>query len=322
MPLHMCGIILCRPLERRPDLFIVGAPKTGTTSMYEYLRGHPEVFMSPVKEPRYFAPDLAVESAGHDLRYGRDQERYLALFDEATTQKRLGEASVRYIYSDDAPRLIREFQPDAFIVVGLRDPVELIYALHNQSVSEGIEPLTNFEDALAAEPDRLSGKDAPGGLHPMHTVYVERGKLAPRLRTWRETFGPERVHVFVFEDLARDADAVFQRLLEFLQVDPTYRPPAFEAFNASHQPRSRLLRRLTDTRPAQFMAWKVLPRLIGDAGAHRIARAVTRANRRTTPREQMSPQTRDRLRTTFAADVADLSTLVGRDLSALWWGQS
>jgi hypothetical protein len=318
----MCGIILCRPLERRPDLFIVGAPKTGTTSMYEYLRGHPEVFMSPVKEPRYFAPDLAVESAGHDLRYGRDQERYLALFDEATTQKRLGEASVRYIYSDDAPRLIREFQPDAFIVVGLRDPVELIYALHNQSVSEGIEPLTNFEDALAAEPDRLSGKDAPGGLHPMHTVYVERGKLAPRLRTWRETFGPERVHVFVFEDLARDADAVFQRLLEFLQVDPTYRPPAFEAFNASHQPRSRLLRRLTDTRPAQFMAWKVLPRLIGDAGAHRIARAVTRANRRTTPREQMSPQTRDRLRATFAADVADLSTLVGRDLSALWWGQS
>jgi hypothetical protein len=309
-------------LERRPDLFIVGAPKTGTTSMYEYLRGHPEVFMSPVKEPRYFAPDLAVESAGHDLRYGRDQERYLALFDEATTQKRLGEASVRYIYSDDAPRLIREFQPDAFIVVGLRDPVELIYALHNQSVSEGIEPLTNFEDALAAEPDRLSGKDAPGGLHPMHTVYVERGKLAPRLRTWRETFGPERVHVFVFEDLARDADAVFQRLLEFLQVDPTYRPPAFEAFTASHQPRSRRLRRLTDTRPAQFMAWKVLPRLIGDAGAHRIARAVTRANRRTTPREQMSPQTRDRLRATFAADVADLSTLVGRDLSALWWGQS
>src|SRR5690349_24105388 len=98
MPLHMCGIILCRPLERRPDLFIVGAPKTGTTSMYEYLRGHPEVFMSPVKEPLYFAPDLAVESAGHDLRYGRDQERYLALFDEAITQKRLGEASVRYIY--------------------------------------------------------------------------------------------------------------------------------------------------------------------------------------------------------------------------------
>jgi hypothetical protein len=318
----MCGIILCRPLERRPDLFIVGAPKTGTTSMYEYLRGHPEVFMSPVKEPRYFAPDLAVESAGHDLRYGRDHERYLALFDEATTQKRLGEASVRYIYSDEAPHLIREFQPNAFIVVGLRDPVELIYALHNQSVSEGIEPLTDFEDALAAEPDRLAGKDAPGDLHPMHTVYVERGKLAPRLQAWRETFGPERVHVFVFEDLARDAEGVFRRLLEFLEVDPTYRPPAFEAFNASHQPRSRLLRRLTDTRPAQFMAWKVLPRLIGDAGAHRIARAVTRANRRANPREQMSLQTRDRLRATFAADVAELSALVGRDLSALWWGQS
>jgi hypothetical protein len=128
------------------------------------------------------------------------------------------------------------------------------------------------------------------------------------------------VHVFVFEDFVRDPEAVFRDLLEFLQVDPTYRPPAFEKFNASHQPRSRLLRRLTDTRPAQFMAWKVLPRLIGDAGAHRIARAVTRANRRATPRQEMSTATRDRLRQTFAADVAELSDLVGRDLAAQWWG--
>jgi hypothetical protein len=306
--------------QRRPDLFIVGAPKTGTTSLYEYLKGHPEVFMSSVKEPRYFAPDLAVEWAGHDLRYGRDLDRYLALFDDATTEKRLGEASVRYIYSEQAPRLIKDFQPDAYVVVGLRDPVELIYALHNQSVSEGIEPLTDFEAALAAEPDRLTGRNAPGGLHPMHTVYVERGKLAPRLRAWREAFGAGRVHTFVFEDLVRDPEMVFRELLEFLEVDPAYRPPAFEAFNASHQPRSRLLRTLTDTRPAQFMAWKVLPRLIGDAGAHKLARAVTRANRRPSPRPSMSPQVRGRLRETFAHDVAELGEMVGRDLSAEWWG--
>ena len=306
-------------MQRRPDLFIVGAPKTGTTSLYEYLKGHPDVFMSSVKEPRYFAPDLAVESAGHDLRYGRDLDRYLALFDDATTQKRLGEASVRYIYSEEAPRLIKDFQPSAYVVVGLRDPVELIYALHNQSVSEGIEPLTDFEAALAAESDRLAGRDAPGGLHPMHTVYIERGKLAPRLRTWRDVFGADRVHAFVFEDLVLDPVAVFRALLEFLEVDPTYRPPAFEAFNASHQPRSRMLRRLTDTRPAQFMAWKVLPRLIGDAGAHRIARAITRANRRPSPRPSMSPQLRDRLREVFAEDVAELSQTLGRDLAAQWW---
>jgi hypothetical protein len=281
--------------SRRPDLFIVGAPKTGTTSLYEYLKGHPEVFMSAAKEPRFFAPDLAVEWAGHDLRYPRDLDRYLALFEDATTEKRLGEASVRYIYSEQAPRLIKDFQPDAYVVVGLRDPVELIYALHNQSVSEGIEPLADFEAALAAEPERLRGENLPVDMHPLHTVYLERGKLAARLRAWREVFGAERVHVFVFEDLVRDPEAVFRALLEFLEIDPDYRPPAFEAFNASHQPRSRLLRRLTDTRPAQFLAWKVLPRIIGDAGAHRLARAVTRANRRPSPRPSMSPQLRDRL---------------------------
>jgi len=336
----MCGIILCRPrarsgallsgalrsprgesqpLERRPDLFIVGAPKTGTTSLYEYLRGHPQVFMCPVKEPRYFAPDLAIESAGHDLVYGRDEARYLALFEDATTQKRLGEASVRYIYSDQAPALIREFAPRPFVVVGLRDPVELIYALHNQSVSEGIEPLTDFEAALAAEPARLRGENLPADMPALHLVYVERGKLAPRLKAWRETFGADRVHVFVFEDLVRDPQTVFRALLEFLEVDPDYRPPAFEAFNASQQPRSRLLRRLTDTRPAQFLAWKVLPRLIGDAGAHRLARAVTKANRRASPRPEMSSALRNRLRETFAADVADLSEMLGRNLAQEWW---
>lgn len=305
--------------SRRPDLFIVGAPKTGTTSLYEYLKGHPEVFMSAAKEPRFFAPDLAVEWAGHDLRYPRDLDRYLALFEDATTEKRLGEASVRYIYSEQAPRLIKDFQPDAYVVVGLRDPVELIYALHNQSVSEGIEPLADFEAALAAEPERLRGENLPVDMHPLHTVYLERGKLAARLRAWREVFGAERVHVFVFEDLVRDPEAVFRALLEFLEIDPDYRPPAFEAFNASHQPRSRLLRRLTDTRPAQFLAWKVLPRIIGDAGAHRLARAVTRANRRPSPRPSMSPQLRDRLRAEFATDVAELSEMTGHDLRAVWW---
>jgi hypothetical protein len=153
----------------------------------------------------------------------------------------------------------------------------------------------------------------------MHTVYIERGKLAPRLRAWREVFGPDRVHAFVFEELVRYPETVFRALLEFLEVDPGYRPPAFEAFNASHRPRSRLLRRLTDTPPAQFVAWKVLPRLIGDAGAHRLARAVTRANRRPSPRPSMSVQLRDRLRETFASDVAELSAMVGRDLAADWW---
>jgi hypothetical protein len=126
--------------------------------------------------------------------------------------------------------------------------------------------------------------------------------------------------VFVFEDLARDPVGVLKSLLTFLEVDPTYRPAAFEAYNASHQPRSRLLRALTDTRPAQFLAWRVMPRLIGDVGAHRLARAVTRLNRRTTPRPTIEPELRARLQREFAADVDELGTMLGRDLAALWWG--
>ena len=93
-------------MARLPDLFIAGAPKCGTTSLYEWLKGHPQIFMARFKEPCYFARDLALEPSGYYLRYGVDRERYLALFADAGGAKRVGEASTRYLYSQDAPRLI------------------------------------------------------------------------------------------------------------------------------------------------------------------------------------------------------------------------
>lgn len=307
-------------MSRLPDLFIIGAPKSGTTSLYEWLKGHPEVFICPVKEPRYFAPDLAIEGQGHDFRYGVDHGRYLALFAGARAQKRLGEASVRYIYSRQAPHLIHEHQPDAYIVACVRDPVELIHALHNQSVSEGVEPVTDFEQALVAEAGRLRGEGVPAGIDPLHTVYLERGRLADRIATWIDVFGRQRVHIVVMEDLARDPACAFRALLEFLSVDPEYQPETFAAYNASHQPRSRVLRALSDMRLAHWVAWRLLPRVLGDARTHQLVRAVTHLNRRAAPRAPMSAELRRQLEAHFAPDVARLSDLVGRDLAALWWG--
>src|SRR3954452_11245731 len=82
-------------VTRTPDLFIVGAPKSGTTSLYEYLKGHPDVFMSVVKEPCYFARDLALDDSGNFLVYGRDDKLYYDLFEDAGGAKRAGEGSTR-----------------------------------------------------------------------------------------------------------------------------------------------------------------------------------------------------------------------------------
>jgi hypothetical protein len=235
-------------VTRHPNLFIIGAAKCGTTSAYEWLKGHPQVFMSPAKEPRYFAPDLHSGSQ-HDLLHPHDGDRYLALFADAGDEKWLGEASVRYINSKQAPRLIHEFAPEARIVAMIRNPVDMLHSLHNQRVSEGSEPLVDFAAALAADDDRAAGRRLPPGRSAARAVYRPRARFAELLTPWIELFGRDAVHVIVFEDLVDDPAAVLRRLLGFLEIDADYQPGSYAARNRSHAPRLRLMRGLTRLAP-------------------------------------------------------------------------
>jgi len=307
-------------VKRWPDLFVIGAAKCGTTSLYEYLRGHPEIYMSPAKEPRYFSREL-VSRSGHDFRYGRDEARYLALFNEAGEEKRLGEASVRYIFSTEAPGLIHAVQPNAYIVAMVRDPVDMVYSMHNQRLSEGSEEFAELEQALAAEQDRLAGKGVPEGSSARLHVYLPRARFAEQLSRWLDTFGRDRVHVIVLEDFVRNPATHFRRLLEFLDVDPDYQPESFAAYNRSHAPRFRIVRRVMNSRPVQYVVWRLLPALVGDRRTRSIVRGYRNSplNRRSRQRPPLSPELRRRLEEEFAPDVARLSEMLGRDLAALWW---
>lgn len=310
-------------MSRKPDLFIIGAAKCGTTSLYEYVRGHPQVFMTRAKEPRYFAPDLAIGTSGHDLNYPHDEARYLALFADARDEKRLGEASVRYIYSREAPRLIAEFQPRPYIVAMIRNPVDMIYSMHNQRVSEGHEDITDFEQALAAEADRREGRRIPAGSNRHLSIYRDRARFSGQLQRWFDTFGRERVHVIVFEDMVADPAAVFRRVLEFIEVDPDYQPQSFTAYNKSHAPRSRLLRSLTRSRLPQWIVWHAMPRLVGDRATRSMVRGFRHSsiNRRPAPRSPLPPELRRQLEQEFADDVAATGAMLDRDLAGLWFKQ-
>jgi hypothetical protein len=308
-------------MSRKPDLFIIGAAKCGTTSLYEYLRGHPEIFMSRAKEPRYFAPDLAVGTHGHDLNHPHDETRYLALFSEARDEKRLGEASVRYIYSQQAPELIAEFQPRPYIIAMIRNPIDMMYSMHNQRVSEGHEDIADFEEALAAEEDRRAGRRIPAGSNSKLSIYRDRARFSEQLQRWFDRFGRERVHVIVFEDMIADPPGIFRRVLEFLEVDPEYQPETFSAYNKSHAPRSRLLRSLTRSRVPQWIVWSLLPRVVGD----RVTRGMVRGfrhsplNRKPAPRTPLRPELRTQLEAEFSDEVERTGEMLGRDLLSLWF---
>ena len=179
-------------MTRMPDLFIVGAPKSGTTSLYEYLKGHPDVFMSVVKEPCYFSRDLAADKSGNFLRYDVDRARYLALFEGAGEAKRVGEASTRYLYSKDAAGLIAAEQPDARIVAILRNPVDMIASLHAHKLAGGTEDLETLEAALDAESDRHAGRRIPGDSNPFLATYRDRARFGEQVPRWFDAFGRER----------------------------------------------------------------------------------------------------------------------------------
>ena len=278
-------------MPKRPDLFIVGAPKSGTTSLYDYLDGHPEIYMSPVKEPIYFGPDI---QAGfkHRFTYGVDEKEYLELYADARDEKHLGEASTRYLASHQAPHLIHEFEPSSRIVAILRNPVEMIYALHNERVSHGAEDVVDFESALALDDERRAGRQLPHGSNAMGAVYRDNARFGEQVQRWVDTFGRDRVLVIIFDDFAADTPGQFRRVLEFLEVDPDYQPAAFAVSNASHKSRGGIVRTCSRAGSHDGGDARHSPRVMGENNAARLARRVrhSRLNRRPNPRPPMRPE--------------------------------
>ena len=136
----------------KPDFFIAGMPRSGTTSMYTYLKQHPDIFLSIYKEPNYFCKDLS--QSDYNVR---DEALYHSLFVHAAGKKRIGEGSVWYLTSTTAASEIKKFSPSAKIIVMLRNPVEMIYSLHSLYLRTGNEDTVDFEQALALQPDRMKG---------------------------------------------------------------------------------------------------------------------------------------------------------------------
>jgi hypothetical protein len=306
--------------HRKPNLFVIGAAKSGTTSLSEYLRGHPEIYISPLKEPAFFSPDVPSPYNTGPHRF--DLERYLGLFDGGTNETRIGEASTHYLFSRSAPKLVHEFQPEAWIVAVLRNPPDMAHAMHGQRVTNGTEPVLDFEQALAA--DESSDGGGPDRLRMIQSsgTYRERARYAEQLERWFAVFPRERVHVIVFDDLIADTPGEYRKLLQFLGVNPEYRPASFDVRNASYRWASGW-KALISSRPVRWARHALLPRLLGEDGTARVARLINRRARifrRATARAPLSPELRKRMEADFTDDVTRLSGLLDRDLLTLWFG--
>jgi hypothetical protein len=291
-----------------PDFFIIGAFKAGTTALYEYLRQHPQVYMPFHKEPMFFGDDL-------QPRYARmSEQEYLNLFEQARPDQRVGEASPWYLYSRTAAGEIAEFSPGAQIIVMLRNPVDVMHAQHSQLVFNQREDLTDFAEALSAEPARRRGERMPaGGLRAEAVFYRESVRFAEQLERYIDTFGRERVHVIVYDDFAADPRQAYRSVLTFLGMSTGFEP-VFEVRNPNRRARSALLQRLAFRPPAPLR--RAVPVLRRFPIVHSVREAVVGFNSAPERRAPMDPKLRRQLTAEFAPQVARLGQLIGRDLSA------
>ncbi len=298
-------------MTRLPDFFIVGAPKCGTTALYDYLSPHPDVFMPFHKEPLYFGADLT-------RRYGAMSESdYLALFRDARADQVVGEASAWYLYSTTAALEIQRASPEARIIVMLRNPVDVMHAQHSQLLFSEQEEIADFGEALAAEEDRAIGLRLPRGpIRPENLLYRRMVRFSEQLSRYIDVFGHDRIHVIIHDDLRRDTPREYRRVLEFLAVDPTF-APAFHASNENKLVRRRWLQRLIWDPP---LLRALIPVVRRYPFVHRLRARLLAFNSVRAPRSPLEPILRGRLQQELVPEVEALGTLLGRDLSH--WSRS
>lgn len=306
---------IARPIL--PNFLIAGAAKCGTTSLYHYLKQHPDVFMSPVKEPKFFSGCRANRGTGPgdamvEQSVVKSFSEYASLFKKSCGKQAVGEASVdTFFYPEVSIPAIQRHLGDPRIIIILRDPVERAYSAYRYITRDGFETLS-FREAVSAEKKRRQD-----GYRFMWQ-YQDGSLYVARVRLFQKNF--RRVLVLLYDDLAKDAPSLFLSLCNFLEINSEYVPDMKVRHNVSGIPRWPLLHALF-VKPKQLHK---IARTIGGAimGADRWVRLRDRARlailKQSPP---LDPEIEQQLRLFYRDDILTLQDAIGRDLSS-WLGRN
>jgi hypothetical protein len=293
---------------RKPDFFIVGAPKCGTTAMQEYLRQHPDIFMPEVKESHYFATDLLPPDD-----YYRSFTNYLAIFKDARNEKIVGESSVFYLYSKFAAKNIYAFNKQAKIIIMIRNPVEWLESYHSQLVYNGDEDILDLSKALKAEERRKKGELIPNNLRFIERLfYSDVLRFSEQIRRYLDVFGKKNVYIIIYDDFKQDTPKKYRETLKFLGENSDFQVD-FRVVNPNKYIRSQALLKFMKRPPFLFRTiGKILiPRPFRDS----IMEGLQHLNTKHGPRLPMDPELRKQPQIELRVEVERLSALLESDLT-------
>jgi hypothetical protein len=309
------------PPSTGPTFFLVGNPKSGTTTLDSLLRQHPDLFLC-AKDTHHFADDL--DEADHGPFRPSSWREHVARFADAGPGQVLGEASACYTVSAVAIENIAARVPDARIVVVFREPVAFVRSWHLQLLRDPrLETVRDLEVALILEPTRRAGRGLPRRCAlPQLLAYAELVRYAEQLARIRRSFPEQQIHVILYDDLVADPQQTLSCTFAFLGVDPAH------MIDVEH----RNLGVITTSSRIEDLRNRVIAGRDGDARSVRLAsrllyslpedrlHAMNRQAKRVLhrPPPPLDPRLARRLRDRFRPEVIALGDALGIDLLARW----
>lgn len=224
-------------VEKKPNFIVIGAMKSATTSIYTYLKKHPEIFMTKVKEPMFFnnfQQENNYKILGSKNKKPNTLEEYLKMFKDVKNEKAIGEASPAYIYNSKAPQLIKEHLSNVKIITILRQPTDRAYSNYLHTKRADREDASTFQEAIELENKRIEDNWSP--LYH----YIEKGYYFVQLKRYYQLFPKENIRVYLFEDVVKKPQETLKDIFKFLEVDENVEIDTSKKANVSGTPKGIL----------------------------------------------------------------------------------
>ena len=296
---------------KQPNLFIVGAPKCGTTAWHEYLGQHPDISFSEAKEPHFFSEDFP------GFRWAKNQQDYDKLFSSLPQSKYVGEASVMYLYSEVAIKNIFKFNPDAKLLAFIRSPESFFVSYHSQLSLSLDEQIEDPETAWSMQSARKEGDELPKTCRePKFLQYRDVCRFGEQLKRIRDCFPADQLKVVLFEQWIKKPRSTYAEIMQFLDL-PDNGYSDFQPINTKRSNRFRWLGQLIRRPPASLLsAASFVKKMLGleRLGFARRVRQFNERDKQT--HNQISDSFRRQLREELAEDRLLLESLLGYPIDA------
>lgn len=306
-----------------PNFFIVGSAKSGTTSIYNYLKQHPDIFMSPIKETHHFSTDIDSSKFRPDYAanlninidswldgdqkkeifhaFVKDWDKYLKLFKNSENQKAIGEVTNSYLYSKEAAKNIRSKFPEGKIIMILRNPVERAFSHFLMDLKSGLETGSFLE---AFKKDMAKSNKGWG----ISNVYYEIGMYYEQVKRYLTIFPQEQIKIILYDDYRNDAIKTLKEICNFLNIDSNFEFEFSKEHNKAMIPKSGAVALMMRQKGLKVFAKKIFPK-----SWKNIISKIFFTNKNL---PKLSVDDRKYLIELYKEDIQKLAQLINRDLTS------